>query len=492
MATRQLVETELGWLSGRRVAGVWRFCNVPYAAPPVRELRFLPPQQPVPWAGIRPARAFGPRAPQRRRPCVAPNRQSEDCLTLNIWTPTTQGRFPVVAILHGGGFTGGSGSSPIFDGAKLAAECRVVVATLNYRLGALGFLELGAVDARLSGSANNGLRDQRQAIRWLARNVEQFGGEPARMTLLGHSAGATSALAQATALSSRSAPPLQGAVIQSGWAHGFVTPRAAAVTTERMMEALRMSSFAELQRCPAHRIVDAQSMLTSTARTSILGPSRVVDVGAKSLPFLPVIDGDFLIEHPIPALRRGATASTAVIVGTTSNETGAMIGLRRSASATELQAKLCSLSGATAPPATLYPTATRPGRAAVQAVDDLFFQLPAVATAEAQITGGGAAYMYRFERGLPFIGACHGSELPHLTGLRPFGPTRQLFGRRLRAYWARFFETGCPGVDWPCYDLDQRPVMCFSSADRVVPDRHRVPRRYWTDAYAAVDWTGER
>jgi para-nitrobenzyl esterase len=184
-----LATTSAGTLRGERAGDVEVFRGVPYARPPIGELRWLPPQPAEPWAGVRDATTFGPIAPQDISPERLARRgqaMSEDCLYLNVWTPAAdQGARPVVVFIHGGGVAMGSGSAPLFDGARLAARGDVVVVTLNFRLGALGSLYApGRV------ATNIALRDQMLALRWVRDEIGAFGGDPASVTAVGQSSGA--------------------------------------------------------------------------------------------------------------------------------------------------------------------------------------------------------------------------------------------------------------------------------------------------------------
>ena len=194
------VETAGGALRGED-GGVRRFLGIPYAAPPVGALRWRPPQPATPWAGLRDATRFGHDAPQDSARPYRGADFAEDCLTLNVWSPAGAERLPVLVWLHGGGFTGGSGSDPRCDGAALAARGAVVV-TVNYRLGLLGFLAHPGLAAEDGSSGNYGLLDQMAALGWVQRNIAAFGGDPARVTLVGVSAGGSAAALMLTALTS--------------------------------------------------------------------------------------------------------------------------------------------------------------------------------------------------------------------------------------------------------------------------------------------------
>src|SRR5687767_15084858 len=182
MAT--IVETESGKVSGVEERGVVVFRGIPYARPPVGARRFAAPAPAEPWAGVREATAFGASSPQGPRrsellPGTELGRMDEDCLYLNVWTPAADGaRRPVLVWIHGGAFVGGAGSRPLYASASLPARGDVVQVTLNYRLGALGFLHLDALGGRqIDAVSNCGLLDQIAALRWVQANIERFGGD---------------------------------------------------------------------------------------------------------------------------------------------------------------------------------------------------------------------------------------------------------------------------------------------------------------------------
>src|SRR5580698_589132 len=211
-----IVRTDDGLVRGAGVAGVNSFLGLPYAAPPTGNLRWRPPQPAAAWTGVRDATQFGPSCPQStvNNPYLPPGPISENCLYLNVYTPasgSSSGR-PVLVWIHGGGLTVDGARN--YDGTKLAADGTVVV-TINYRLGALGFLAHPALASRPGGPAGNyGLMDQQAALRWVQANISRFGGNPRNVTIAGESAGGLSVLAQLVSRGSRGL--FQRAIVQSG------------------------------------------------------------------------------------------------------------------------------------------------------------------------------------------------------------------------------------------------------------------------------------
>ena len=196
------VSTDTGEIEGYEQRGLCVFKGIPFAAPPVGKRRWAPPVRVEPWKRVRSAKASASIAPQVIAPSifvaadVAPEQepQSEDCLYLNVWTPgLDSAKRPVLFWIHGGGFTGGSGSSAAYKGSRLTARGDVVVVTTNYRLGALGFLNLNEVTrGRIPSTGNEGLLDQTMALEWVHRNIANFGGDPGNITIFGESAGGMS------------------------------------------------------------------------------------------------------------------------------------------------------------------------------------------------------------------------------------------------------------------------------------------------------------
>lgn len=258
------VETTGGPVRGDHKRGVYRVKGIPYAAPPVGALRFRPPQDPEPWTRVHDGTGRFPIAPQPMADMEAASggtggsAQSEaGCLTLNVWTPAADdARRPVLFWIHGGGFLTGAGTIPWYDGSALARRDAVVV-TINYRLGALGFLELGGVDGRFTDSGNVGLLDQIAALRWVRDNIEAFGGDPDNVTIFGESAGGMSV---GTLLGTPAASGLfHKAIPQSGAAANVATAREADAAAQQLLTALAVDDVEALQRVPAEDLIAAQA-----------------------------------------------------------------------------------------------------------------------------------------------------------------------------------------------------------------------------------------
>jgi para-nitrobenzyl esterase len=376
-----LVETRRGPVRGLAERGVAVFRGIPFARPPVGPLRFAPPAPPARWTGVRDATRFGPAASQNGA-LIGPvmslgiGRTGEDCLYLNVWTPAAdRRRRPVLVWIHGGAFVLGAGSQMLYDGGALARRGDVVVVTINYRLGAFGFLRLrDRFGTRLPATGNEGLLDQVAALEWVRDEIEAFGGDPGRVTIFGESAGAMSC---ATLLAVPRARGLfHRAILQSGAAN-FVWPRdVAARLAEHVIDELGGGSPDALQALPPDRVLAVQrrfftdlllgeehvlGALSPTgqrvASAMFLGLSLarrrfdrvasplsrgLVDLlkrrarrrgGASSpgmaplrplrtrgLPFQPVVDGDVLPTDPLRAIRDGVARHVPILIGTNLDE----------------------------------------------------------------------------------------------------------------------------------------------------------------------------
>ena len=319
-ASRPMTTTRVaqGELRGLEKGEVTAFLGVPFAAPPTGGRRWQPPHPPQTWAGIRQADHFSPSCQQTVTPggigpwtaeYVVSGEVSEDCLFLNVWTPasSTRSRLPVLVWIHGGAFTSGSGSVPIYDGTGLGAK-GIIVVTINYRVGVYGFLAHPQLTAESSAhaSGNYGLLDQVEALRWIHANVGAFGGDPSRVTIAGQSAGAA-------AVHHLIATPLakglfQRAIAQSGSGMGIPVPERAAAEAygTRLMQAAGATGIAEMRALSPKQLADTLSTMPA-------------DAGA--IRFGPIVDGLLLPD----AKSVGAnTNDTPILTGMTSHE---MVGL---------------------------------------------------------------------------------------------------------------------------------------------------------------------
>lgn len=301
-----------GVLTGLREGGVCRYSAIPYAAPPLGALRFAPPEPPA-WRGPRDATRPGPVAPQlpsRLRGAmgdfIAP--QSEDCLHLTVWTPAADARRrPVVVWLHGGAWQSGGGALDWYNGARLAAQGDLVVVAVNYRLAALGWLYVPGQ------AANAGLLDQEAAIDWVMDNIQDLGGDPERVTLMGQSAGASSICAM---LARR--PRFARAILQSAaLGRGFRNAAQADALGRVFLDAAGAATLDQARALPVERLLAAQQAPEVSAALQAEGSRRSL--------FAPVLDGQVLPVDIVPALRQAAGRAD-VLVAYTRDEMAAFPG----------------------------------------------------------------------------------------------------------------------------------------------------------------------
>jgi para-nitrobenzyl esterase len=415
-------------------------------------------------------------------------RPGEDCLNLNVWTPdpSTSG-LPVMVWIPGGAFVRGSGALPTYDGGRFARD-GVVCVTINYRLGADGFLYLG------DGIANRGLLDQVAALTWVQENIRAFGGDPARVTIFGESAGAFSV---ATLLSMPRARGLfRRAIAQSGAAQHTSSVSTAQMVGRNLAEKLGMApTMASIAAVPLERLVEAQAELAMELAVRP-DPARWGEVAANGMPFEPLVDGEVLAARPIDAIVAGASAGIDLMVGTTTEEwrfflvpTSAIDRVNEDRLSTTARVMGLDVEHALAVYRASRPQAT-PGDLLSALITDWFFRIPAIRLAEAHARNGGSPYLYEFAWRSPLFegrfGAAHAVEIGFVfDNLRVKGawalagddPPQALADVMHRA-WVAFATNGTPG--WPAYDSSARSVMRFDGAGgTVVMDPAANERRLW-------------
>jgi para-nitrobenzyl esterase len=496
-----IADTTAGKIAGRQKQDVLLFAGVPYAAAPVGVRRFKGPEPHDGWDDVRDATRFGQVAVQVGDSMGAIGASpapdwSEDCLFLNVQTPALDdARRPVMVWIHGGAFVNGTGAIPWYDGANLVRHGNVVVVSINYRLGALGWLELAQIDPAYSTSGNNGLLDQIAALRWVRDNIAGFGGDPDNVTIFGESAGAMSV---GTLLATPSASGLfSKAIAQSGAAHNVTTMDDASAVTEAFINEFG-GDFGALLAAPPERLLEVQQLVS---QAMLAGHIRRAVTSASGLPFGPVIDGAVLPRHPSDAIRDGSAASVPLMTGTNRDEWN-LFGLmdRRVEDPDTLTRRLGRFVQEPGPLVTSY------RRARPEAdYDELFkgimtdrmFRMPAVRMAEAQLVHQPAnTFMYLFEYASTAfdgrLGSCHALEIPfvfdnlHRAGIEFLtGPQPpQSLASVMHEAWTRFAHTGSPvhdGLpDWPAYDEDDRATMYFGVPCHLEGDPAPDERLAWS------------
>jgi para-nitrobenzyl esterase len=491
------VETEYGVVQGTQAGplgeiGVWR--GIPYAQPPMGALRWQAPQPPQPWAGIRTATAFGHICPQPEMQSIALSGrnagvQGEDCLSLNVWSPGTEGaRRPVMVWIHGGSFLTGSGSTPWYDGTAFARHGDMVVVTINYRVGALGFLYFGELvrGDSVCYVANYGLLDQIAALQWVQRNIAAFGGDPNNVTVFGESAGAMSV---GTLMAMPAARGLfHRAIMQSGSSHTALKAEQAAKRTRIFLDALGLASnaLAQLAEIPVERLLAAQAQLVAATA---------------GLAFSPVIDGVTLLDRPVNAIASGSAAGIATLIGTNRDEMR-LFTISDAAQATPNLAQLQRAFGDKAEQVMqTYMAHAARADSVLSAWNDFLtdrtFRIPAIRLAEAQADQKTPTWMYRFDWPTPILngalGACHALEIPFVfdnldkPGVKMFlgDAPPQVLANAMHAAWIAFAQHGDPNSaglpHWPRYERERRATRIFNTTCSIEDDPQTDERQLWED-----------
>ncbi|MCU1579751.1 MAG: carboxylesterase [Rhodoglobus sp.] len=484
----------------RRGLRMWR--GIPYAAPPVGELRFRSPRPAVPWTGVLDATDFGPVAPQDRKgqfagpPTSVP--MSEDCLTLNVIAPPAANDLPVMVWVHGGAYSVGS-SREIRKQGEALVRGGVIWVNFNYRLGALGYLDFtsfGTADRVFE--SNLGLRDQVMALEWVRDNIAAFGGDAGNVTLFGESAGANAVTTLMTVPSARglfaraiaeSSPPnaIYPTGLTSEWAREYV---------ELLSEAVDNSSTDSTSPEDAGELLATASvddLIAATTRLQLLTP----DKNPGTIALCPVIDGDFLPERPLDAFKAGRAAPVPLIIGTNDRE-GSLFRGRLDILATT-PPRIRAIFAKTKKKARKAVKAQYPGlparRPAADFGGDYAFWYPTVKVAERHANFA-PVHFYRFDIAprlvrLAGFDATHGLEMFALFDLMDgvFGRTVGLLGgrgafkragERMRSHWLSFARDGSL-AHWPSYSSRKRRTLIIDVVDRIEEDPRAERRLAWQE-----------
>jgi para-nitrobenzyl esterase len=503
-----IVATKSGKIEGKFENGLHVFKGIPYAAPPVGKLRWLPPQPVEKWDGVRPAKEYGAISPQIIMTMPTPSDvpmgpsfegmpQSEDCLSLNIWTPgLDDARRPVLFWIHGGAFIIGAGCESFLEFGTLPRRGNIVLVSINYRLGAFGFLNLKEVTGgKIPATGNEGLLDQIAALDWVVENIEAFGGNPDNITVSGFSAGAMSTGDLLSMPLARG--KFQKAINRSG-SGNVVSPLDGAVkTSEMFLQVLKLTGgdTDALLKITTKQLLDAQQELQVRLRES----------ERRATPFQPVMDGEVLPEWPLEAIRKGAAKNIPVIAGTSLDElkmSSTMDPVMRNLDEDGLVEKLSDLlpaeltarfidtyrtalgkRGIAASPAEIYGTIST----------DYLFRIPTIRLVEAQRDNGTPAYNYLFTLKTPVmggvLGAMHGLDNPFLFGglVKGFtgnGPEEQALAIKMQDATIAFMRTGDPSCEsigkWSVYGKD-RLTMILDKKARVETAPYEAERRVWDE-----------
>ncbi len=476
-----VVSTDRGPLAGKDLdGGVRAFLGVPFAAPPVGALRWRPPAEAPSWTAPRDATAVGPACPQLTAPSYA--RTDENCLTLNVWTPSSGAQAkPVLVWIPGGGFVEGSGGYRLYDGARLAAREDAVVVTINYRVGALGFMAHPELAHELgrTASPSYGLLDQRAALTWIQRNVRGFGGDPKNVTIFGESAGAFSVCAHLAMPASRGL--FARAIMESGACADtlYVGPREAEAQGKKVAEALGCADM----KCLRARSVEAVLRALPLKRGLILPPG---------VWWGPVVDGIELPAVPLTALRAGGGANVPLIVGWNRDEGSLHTISFPSVTLQERDAFVRDAFGeaAVAPVAERY-AGVNLKESLGNVITEGAFVCESRRAARALAAHGSPVYLYELRHTLESprfhpLGATHQVDLWFVFGNEEAGialaPSELPLSHTIMDAWGRFARTGDPngpGLFWPRYTAERDELVLLDSTPAVASGSKSEVCAFW-------------
>jgi para-nitrobenzyl esterase len=501
--SQAVVTTKCGKLEGLDRNGLYVFKGIPYAEPPVGALRWMPPQPKKPWAGVRPAKEYGAISCQPAMPDMtafgAPDfsgcAQSEDCLFLNVWTPGLDDKKrPVFFWIHGGAFYLGAGNEPFMEEGVLSRRGDIVVVSINYRLGAFGFINLNEVTGgKIPATGNEGLLDQVAALQWVKENIAAFGGDPDRITAGGFSAGGMSV---GTLMGLPAAKGMfHQAMNRSGAANIVGTLESCAAFAKEYLEVLGVSGndANALRALPSSKILDCQMQLLA----------QINERGNGALPFQPCVDGKLLPEMPLIAIRNGAAKNIPTMAGSSAEEMKFMNTTdpaMKDMTEEQLTSKLKTMVKEDVIPTLInaYHMAIEERSGVVTPAEihglintDWMFRIPTLRLVEAQRDNGAPAYNYMFTYKSPAmngaLGAIHGIDNPFLFGrldkdFTGLGKEQEDLAIKVQDSAIAFIKTGdpsCPAAGkWPAYGKD-RLTMVFDIKPGVVQKLNETERAAW-------------
>jgi para-nitrobenzyl esterase len=458
-----------GALKGVVSGDVVAFKGIPFAASPVGDLRWRAPQPEASWTGVRDATAFGPACLQGGQFNMAMGASSEDCLTVNVWAPAHPAtkKLPVMVWIYGGGFVGGSSGAPFYDGSNFARD-GVILVSLNYRLGRLGWFAHPALTKEGKGPLGNyGLMDQIAALKWVQANIGAFGGDPKNVTVFGESAGAISV--NFLMISPQAKGLFAKAISESGFGR-FDAPTIA--VAER-----NGAAYARTQGVEGDDAAALAALRALPAKTLVANPGGLADADVPK----PMIDGAVIVERTDDGFARGRQARIPYMVGGNSFE--ASLFARTTAANPEVL--VAKAGGDRAATLALFDPSSDPVKAAYNISTESMISEPNRYLAREEAKAHVPAYLYYFSYVAPAQraaspGAGHGSEISYVFGNLPHAPitygTRLIpaatedglaLSKAMHAYWVAFARTGNPGaaggVRWPAYSAASDPLIEFGN-----------------------------
>ncbi len=514
LATSQgtsLVETTAGRVRGTTVEGVVAFKSIPYGAPTSGANRFMPPRKPTSWAGVRDALEYQGHAPQQGlRPVSRPeladfsgppdtSPETEDCLTLNVWTPGLEqsAKRPVMVWFHGGAFSYGTANVARLQGSRLARRGDVVVVTVNQRLNIFGFLDLSAIGgADFSASGNAGTLDMIASLEWVRDNIARFGGDPGNVTIFGESGGGGKVC---TLLAMPSARGLfHRAIVQSGATIRLREPDRAARLTDAVLKTLGLTSrdLGKLQSLPMEQLLAAVEPAVKA-----IGPAPLPLFDR--YPFGPVVDGTIVPQHPFDQGAPAVSADIPLLIGDMKDEMASFLARddkvwHRTLTEPEMHDRVASVAGKHTDHVIetyrrLYPGANAAERL-IATLTDSNFRIRSLIVAEHKTKQAAApVYMYSFEWETPVQGgrlkAPHALDVPFtfdtidLTNATDRSEGAHRLAAAMSSTWAAFAHTGVPEhpsiPGWPAYDLANRATLMLDAACRIENDPRSETRQLW-------------
>jgi para-nitrobenzyl esterase len=516
---KNIVETKKGKVQGMQQDGLIVFKGIPFAAPPVGDKRWMPPEPAPPWTGVLEAISFGPISSQPAGMAIpgmamppeweivlnawganTPSPQSEDCLYLNIWSPELDNaRRPVMFWIHGGGFSQGSGSGKIFHGDVLSKRGDVVVVSINYRLGALGFLNLNEITGgKITATGNEGLLDQVAGLEWVRDNITLFGGDPDNVTIFGESAGGMSVgcllgLPRAKGLFHKAIP-------QSGASNTGLSLETGGKISQLFVEALGLEPTDTKGLCSVSKEQILNAQIQVMMRTFIPGSDINVSMSTQ-----PIIDGTILPAMPISEVRDGSADGVPVMVGACRDEWNLFSLLDPGVAIMDETSLLQRFEGKIPDDGVqalvkAYQDGAKKREAQISFGDifnaiqtDKMFGQPAIRLAEVCRDRKQPVYSYLFTWESPLsdgrLGACHSLEQGFVfgkleDGFSGTGPEAQALAEKMQDAWIAFARTGNPSCDaldpWPTYG-EKRETMLLGETCTVTEDPNSGVRQVWND-----------
>jgi len=508
-----VVEISSGKLRGTIIENVAAFKAVPYAEPPTDAHRFLPPRAPTPWPGIRDATAYAGRAPQAglraaTRPELetfsgAPDTSpdSEDCLTLHVWTPGIgdHEKRPVMVWLHGGAFSYGSANSERLRGSRLVRRGDVVVVTVNHRLNIFGHLDLSETGGgEYAQSGNAGVLDLLAALNWIQDNIGRFGGDPGNVTIFGESGGGGKV---STLLAMPSASGLfHRAIIQSGAAVRLRTKERALKLTELVLKQLGIAGNA-IAGLQAVSMKDLLAAIKPAERALGPSPYRLFD----RYPFGPVVDGTLLPRQPFDPEAPDVMRDVPLIIGDMKDETASFLApddlvWHRTLSEAEMIDRIHAIAGndtnRVAEAYRRFMPGGTPADRLIAATTDSNFRIRSLVLAQRRaMTGAAPVWMYSFNWETPLhdgkMKAPHAMDVPFtfdtidLTNATDGSDAAKRLAETMSGVWTAFARNGVPDhtsiPHWPAYRLPERATLILDTTCRIENDPRGEARALWQD-----------